>query len=135
VTTQIGDTILYNGKAYFLGCEPLSDHLERLGLKFQWISTAEWRGYRAQWEIINEKLYLIKFSGYLGGLKFANLKQVFKTDDKVFASWFSDTLIIHSGEPIIINDGYGTVFEKHIYIDCKDGVVINESVSINTKSR
>lgn len=48
---------------------PLDPYLEKHNLKFQATSTANWRGYVGYWEIIDNKMHLVRISRteFLGG--------------------------------------------------------------------
>lgn len=65
MTAQIGDTILYEGNKYIMASEPpLSGTvLDKFEIRFISGFTACWRGYLAEWEIVDNKLFLNKVSG------------------------------------------------------------------------
>jgi len=70
-TAQAPDVLIYNGKTYDLFSNPLEDFYgedESKRPKF-WVapdtmSSGNWRGYVATWEIIDDKLYLSKIDSW-----------------------------------------------------------------------
>ena len=60
MTAQISDKILYKNIRYSLSSEPLSAYLLKNKIdKFNELNTACWRGYVAEWEVVDNKLYLV----------------------------------------------------------------------------
>ena len=65
MTAQIGDKIIFEGTEYIMASEPSlsSMVLDRYEIRFIAGCTACWRGYVAEWEIADNKLFLNKVSG------------------------------------------------------------------------
>ena len=83
---------------------------------FKMISTANYRGFIATWEIKNYKLYLT----YVHDRKSKNnqLNTVFKNseDEKVFASWFSGMIVANDYEYLNLDDDFNSLYEYYIYV-------------------
>lgn len=65
MTAQRGEILIFEGKKYTMACEPFSQYLQKtkIELSLQATDTSLWRGYLGEWEIKENKLYLIKISG------------------------------------------------------------------------
>ncbi len=106
MTAQICDQIIWQGKRYSLYCEPFLQyqlqHKDKARqFAFLHTTTANWRGYRARWEIKEDFLWLNAISGWVwqeqGKPKYYRLPQVMGTREPVKATWFSGTLILPFG--------------------------------------
>jgi hypothetical protein len=65
MTAQIGDKLVYEGKVYIMASEPSlsGKDLDKYEIRIITGSTACWRGYDAEWEIVDNKLFLKEVSG------------------------------------------------------------------------
>lgn len=106
---QIAEKLTYNGKKYDLHTEPLKSYLYKHPIerpsRTRTFSTACWRGYVGHWAIEDDKLYLVeldyfKFSPRIG------LENLFPSQQKVFAEWFSGSIST-------------TLDEKYMYLEFK----------------
>jgi len=143
MTAQIGDKIHYKGMRYSLSSEPLSAFLLKNKInKFNELNTACWRGYVAEWEVVDNKLYLvdIRFS-YSPRKKITvktkdsltEIEKLFPGQTKVHANWVSSTLIIKTGKLIeYIHMGYESIYEIDIYLKFETGKLIDERIVNNT---
>ena len=109
------------------------------------ISSACWRGYQGLWEIKNDSLFIIELTNSCGDKVF-DLKKIFGSDkvknERVFASWASDTINVGYGEfigyliPENIEeydlDNYKLYYTKSFYCEIKNGIVKN--IKITEKS-
>ncbi|MCH8549880.1 MAG: hypothetical protein LAT80_13495 [Balneolaceae bacterium] len=132
MTAQIRDTIIYNSQKYSLATEPLRPYLEAKGIEYPGTSTGNYRGYIASWEVIDNKLYLthIKIPGFLPELDSeANL---FPGEVKTFADWYTGQIRIPHGELLeYVHQGYGSLYDKELYLRFLHGILQGESEKDN----
>lgn len=130
MTTQAGDILLYNGKKTTIASEPLKPYLEtREDVSFILKSTAIVRGYIGNWEIKNNKLFLISLLGFIENQEQVDLNFLFPDKNEVFADWFTGDIRIPQGKMLKkVNLGYESIFEKNRILRFKEGVFTNETV-------
>jgi hypothetical protein len=135
MTAQSGERLFYNGEARRMAAEPLNQYLQkRSDIKFIAPSTACWRGYYGQWEIQNNKLYLISLKAYLVGYKEVYLSYIFPGQTQVLADWFCGKIKIPQGEMLeYVHMGYASLFEKDLILEIENGVLVDEYVVDNEK--
>lgn len=151
-TAQAPDALIYNGKPYDLFSNPLEDFYggdESKRPKF-WVepntmSSGNWRGYVATWEIIDDKLYLTKIDSWLcrpsirtkSGCRRVTVRDLFGgkvVDGKVFASWFSDNLRVPDGKQLkYVHSGYASIYERDLIFDVDAGKIVKHETVDNTK--
>jgi hypothetical protein len=141
-TGQVGDIIIWNGDTLTLFSNPLEQY-ERIdslrpilfGKEETNINTACWRGYIAEWSIINSQLYLTNIYCCDFNIK-ANLKLLFPqdyVDGKIFASWVNGALFIPLGNCIeYIHMDYESVYEKEIELKIENGL-LSDTLTHNNK--
>eukprot|EP01034_Spumella_vulgaris_P029981 gene29981-37125_t len=102
--------------------------------KFKINCTALWRGYTAQWELLDGRLYLVQLSGILADKGNASVRTFFPHyPDRVFAHWYSGELVIPDGQMIErYHAGYGGTWERSIRIMMSRGVVAGRRVLNST---
>lgn len=123
-TAQVPDTIRIDGEEHDLNTNPLSAHLESAG----WeppenivISSANWRGYTASWEVRDDQLLLIDATVRLHGadrgdyVEKSILAELFPSSPTgVPASWYSGALIVPQGEVThYVHMGYDSSYERY----------------------
>ena len=135
MTAQIGEILFFKGKEICMVSEPLNQYLKnRNDIKFISSSTACWRGYYGQWEIIDNKLYLIGLKAYIEGYREVDLDYLFPGQKQVFASWFNGEIRIPQGEILeYIHLGYASLYEKDLFLIFENGVLVKEYEVDNTK--
>ena len=130
MTPQIPDTVIYKGEAYYTSSDPFFYYRHSFKPKdrplFYGYSTANHNGYVADYEVREDKLYLIKFEGNLIitqgkeiEYKEVELDAISPGQTEVFADWFTGDLIL------ITPDKYNWSYEKkepeekqlHLYIE------------------
>jgi hypothetical protein len=135
MTAQFAETLIYQGESLSLLSNPLNDYFSLGGHNpgFQSTSTALWRGYLGTWEIVNDRLYLIELRGSLESGEEACLESVFPGfPDRVFAHWFSGKLRIPQGKQLeYVHMGYGSSYERDVFLTLQSGVVVNQVVQHN----
>jgi len=114
---------------------PLSDYFAMGGVnpRFESNCTALWRGYVGSWEIVDDRLYLVGLSGTIEGGADATLATIFPDfPDRVFAHWYSGTIRIPQGKQLeYVHMGYGSTFERDLFLDIERGVIMATRVRHN----
>jgi hypothetical protein len=132
-TEQIPDKIIYNGKEYKLGNNPLESYFEKYPDKRPGAgSTALWRGYVATFEIKDNQLYLkdieIQIWDTVDKHKTTMksvLNELFPNQDLIKMDWMTGLLLIPYGE--IVSYGYlGNAFEHYIVLEIDKGELKKE---------
>ena len=135
MTAQIAEKLTYEGQQLSMYTNPLNDYFAFSGNRpnFESNCTALWRGYVGTWEIIDGRLYLIELHGELEGGGAASLATVFPGfPDRVFAHWYSGTLRIPQGKMLkYLHMGYGSTYERDLFLEIEEGVVKNTWVRQN----
>ena len=88
-------------------------------------NTACWRGYIASWSVIDNKLYLVEWTGYLRGEEEANISNLFPGQATVFADWFAGSIVLHIGREIACD--YMPKHEGTMSLEFESGVLVSES--------
>ncbi len=145
MTAQQPDKLFIDGQEYLLFTNPLEDYftLTNFNPGFMSPHTANWRGYVATWEIIDQKLYLAALSGWMvnreipGQLEEVGLATVFPDDEPpIFAKWFTGTLKAPQGKMMqYIHMGYETIYEWEIHYHIKNGALISQTEVDNSHRR
>lgn len=132
MTAQLSDTLYYCNNAHSMCNEPLSKYLNDRSIKFVMPSTALNRGYIARWLLSENKLYLIGLKAHLDHDNHVGLGYLFPLQEKVFADWFSGTIKINQGNLIkYVHSGYGSVYQRSVYLVIENGHLMNEYVKNN----
>ena len=141
MTAQFTEILHLRGEKLSLCSQPLDGYLDSAAnpIKFEATSTALWRGYVGSWTIENERLYLTKLSGNTQtdeGLKKVVLTDLFPGyPDGVFAHWYTGEMRCPQGELLkYVHGGYASSYEKDLFIDVRQGVVVGERVVENGQS-
>jgi len=139
-TAQAPDRLWLNGKEFFIHTNPLEPFLEvnpTARPKPELISTCNWRGYIATWEVRDDHLILIDID-VLGLSREAAenesigdvwkrrsvMSSVFPDRKEVLADWFSGHVIVPHGECIdYVHQGYASTYENHIILRVDWGLV------------
>lgn len=133
MTAQAGEKLFYKGEETWMAAEPLNQYLQkRNDIKFISPSTACWRGYFGQWEIKDNKLYLIGLKAYLEGYREVDLNYLFPRQKQVIADWFSGKIRVPQGEMLdYVHMGYASLYERDLILEIKNGELVNEYVVEN----
>jgi len=141
MTAQFTEILHLRGEKLSLCSQPLDGYLDSAAnpIKFEATSTALWRGYVGSWTIENDRLYLTKLSGNTQtdeGLKKVDLTDMFPGyPDGVFAHWYTGEMRCPQGELLkYVHGGYASSYEKDLFIDVRQGVVVGERVVENGQS-
>jgi len=135
MTAQFAERLRYQGEDLVMFTNPLSDYFALGGTRppFTANCTALWRGYVGSWEVVDDRLYLIGLKGELEGGDEASLASVFPDfPNRAFAHWYSGTLRIPQGKRLkYVHMGYGSTFERDLFLDVERGVVANTRICDN----
>ena len=135
MTAQIAERLHYQGEDVAMCTNPLSDYFAMGGVnpRFESNCTALWRGYVGSWEIVDDRLYLVGLSGTIEGGADATLATIFPDfPDRVFAHWYSGTIRIPQGKQLeYVHMGYGSTFERDLFLDIERGVIMATRVRHN----
>ncbi|MFM7517116.1 MAG: hypothetical protein ACKO3V_09245 [Pirellula sp.] len=106
-TPQGNDTIIVGGNTYGFFQRPMEGywHLDenspekkRLPFpKFEATSSANWRGYLAEWSISKGKLYLVAIEGQVEGKKVHD-REIMKKRLPIHADWFTGKIFVSIGD-------------------------------------
>ena len=135
MTAQLTNNIFIEGHEYSLASDPLKPYLEENDIKIEGYMTTCWNGYLSDWDIIDNKLYLIDvFPCFTDeeGENIMSMENLFPEQDKVFAQWYSGELTIQKGELLnYVHMGYESTYEEHVYIKIENGIVVDSRVEDN----
>lgn len=154
-TAQAPDELVVDGKTYPLNTNPLAGwlaaHPERT-LPEGVVSTGDWRGYTAEWEIRGGALWLRKVQK-LHTRQFPSnepkpitpapdparcvvedwywrcnwIRDLFPGDGEVRADWYTGTLIVPTGEMLdYVHMGYGSTYSRYLVVWVRKGQVLRQ---------
>jgi hypothetical protein len=140
-TGQAPDKILYEGRLRSLFSNPLEDYYEDeekrplFMVSPNTMTTGNWRGYIATWEIKDGTLYLTHVKAWIENRR-VTLQRLFGKrvrKGKVKASWFSGELRIPDGKMLqYVHMGYGSVYEREIFLTVEKGRITDKAIIDNT---
>ena len=139
MTAQMMDIIQLNGIKHGLTCEPLEPYLEQWKKSNKLLNnftfTDCWRGYIAEWEILDDKLYLTNISGIK---QFqmepkVTISTLFPdSKENIFAKWFTGKLWVPMGQQLqYVHSGYASVYERDLVITVDKGLVVGQKTIEN----
>ncbi len=147
-TAQVPDKLIYKGDTISIYASPLeqlykndSIRPELFGLKDDCGLTSCWRGYQAEWTIINNEIYLtgIYSCCFSENKNKADLKKLFGDkfiNGAVKAFWVTGNFISPQGKLLYyVHADYNSIYEKEIEFQFKNGKLIESKVYDNSKSR
>lgn len=146
-TAQAHDILIWKGDTFKLFTNPLElipnkniYKAKLFGNGEAGMSTACWRGYIGEWEIIEKEIFLtnIYSCNYHHNKTKANLKKLFGSfckKGKVKAGWVNGDLLIPKGKcKHYIHDAYDSFYEKEIVLTFKEGKLQKQTEYDNSKS-
>ncbi|RYG14341.1 MAG: hypothetical protein EON92_02440 [Burkholderiales bacterium] len=134
-TAQASDLLIVEGKEFALNTNPLESQLE----KREWkrpeeavISSANWRGYIATWEIKEDKLFLKDATILVSDPKDKDeyvsksiTEDLYPGASEVFADWYTGALIVPDGKMTrYVHMGYGSSFDHYQVFRVQAGKVV-----------
>lgn len=135
MTAQTPEILRSEGREQELWSTPLDDYLELAGIEplFAWDSTGLWRCYVGTWELIAKRLYLVSIAAtFRDGRKVALADLFPGFPDRVFAHWYSGTLVVPEGEMLAYeHGGFGGTYERELWITILRGAEVRRSTKKN----
>lgn len=129
VGAQIPERLRFLGEGHAMAAEPLGDFFTRVGHTpaFAIHSTALWRGYIGDWEIVNDRLYLIGINASFEDGTPVRLVDLFPGfNERVFAHWFSGDLRLAQGRPLAgVHAGHANGHERDLCLRLQRGVLVH----------
>ena len=93
------------------------------------------RGYIGEWEIVEDKLFLIGLEGHPEENERFTMDFLFPNQQKVFAEWFSGEIKIPQGKLLHYEHlGYASIFERDLFMEFNKGVLVGSREVDNTKT-
>lgn len=126
MTVQVPHTLLFNGEEFSLWSNPLHELLSRKKprIEFSLVSTGMSQGYTADWELTDNRLWLVRIRGKLRDWDGDPLDRLFPTQQPpIFAEWFTGRLFVPYGRATpLAYTMYGCSYEQHMEIGVRTGV-------------
>lgn len=122
MTMQASEIIEYRGENYSMSNLPLNSFIEKNNLKFEAHTTAHWRGYQGYWKLTDDKLFITNLE-----TSNQNYYDVFKTNEPVFADWFSGIIQIGLGNAIY--DDFSNYYENYLWLKFEYGKAVEKRIS------
>lgn len=126
-TNQVRDPVIWNGQTNYpvIGPDIWSAFPKDKQPEFDQDSTANYKGYRAVWQIQDGSLMLLAVKAKVSG-KEVGLVELFPGKGApISATWFSGTIIIPRGERIGLWKGHARdVYTKETHITLEKGRVV-----------
>lgn len=122
MTTQAKDTLTYRNNRYLLTNLPLGIYLNaNQNILFDDYTTANYRGYQANWELADDNLYIteLESSNY-------TYYDIFKTNLPTLADWYTGTLQVGFGN--YQNNERSSGFENYLWFNIEKGKVIDTRI-------
>lgn len=134
-TAQASDLLIVGGKEFSLNTNPLETQLQ----KKQWrppenavITSANWRGYLATWEIKDGRLFLKDVTIGVSDSKNRRdyvrksiTQELYPGATEVFADWYTGALIVPDGKMTrYVHMGYGSSFDHYQVFRVHAGKVV-----------
>ncbi|MCD7900458.1 MAG: hypothetical protein LUH22_11460 [Bacteroides sp.] len=144
-TGASGDIAYLNGEKWYMLDKPIerSETLREAFHQFlpeeRSISTADWEGYTAFWEIKNNQLLLQKVEVEIGDSiqVIQNLNQVFanyQTPTGILASWVNADIRLGRGETVrYVHMGFDRNEEEECILTVQEGIVLHQTFYQNKK--
>lgn len=128
MTAQFREVLFYKGEKMGMAEEPLRPYLNtRDDIKLSSNCSACWRAYIGNWEIKDDKLYLVELKFGFNADEILEMNDIFPGQDKVFADWYSGEIQIPTGELLeYVHMGYASIYEKDIFLVFINGKLVNE---------
>ena len=162
-TSQFGDILIQQGDTFALFSNPLELRSNCEGLSKNIIaeleyedrrlypekyeaeavesmsSTACWRGYLAEWTLINDKIYLSNIYACHNNKVKVDLIKIFGEELKenlLFGNWITDKLVVPLGNCIeYVNLDYKSIYETETIMEFKDGILVTSKTYNNYIAR
>jgi hypothetical protein len=136
-TAQDPDFLIWNGKQYFILTNPLEQYFETHPEKRpqpEIVSSANWRGYVATWEVNggmltlkNVEILVSKKDPKDGAFRTGSkpvLNDLFPNQSQVEAKWFTGHIVVPVGKLVeYVHLGYGSTYKQYQILRVEKGAV------------
>jgi hypothetical protein len=131
-TAQEPDILIYKGKKYSLYTNPLEGYFKKYPdkrPKTSMISTANWRGYVATFEIIDSTIFLRDIEIEVEDAKYRTrwksaMDDVFPGQKVVALEWFNGLLTLPYGQMLqYVHMGYSSAYENYLILEIRVGTL------------
>lgn len=130
MTSQIPDTIYYQGRRCQLMATPLEAYFEQGAPRpeLDCSYSALWRGYIATWRLVGGQLFLVHLRPGMVDAPRLAIGSLFPGQGrKVLASWFTGRLRISAGRCLAsLDGGFMSAHERETLVEVQDGRIISE---------
>jgi len=129
MTAQISEILYFENERYHIEGYPLNQYpyLPQV-TDYQSAISVCWRGYTGTWEVIKNKLFLVRLSGQ-GDF---TMEKLFPGKAKVFAYWFTGEIQLPVRELNSYDrSGYTSGFFKNIFLDFEGGVLVKKHTALD----
>lgn len=130
MTSQIPDTIYYQGRRCQLMATPLEAYFEQGAPRpeLDCSYSALWRGYIATWRLEGGQLFLVHLRPGMPDAPRLAIGSLFPGQGrKVLASWFMGRLRISAGRCLAsLDGGFMSAHERETLVEIQNGRVISE---------
>lgn len=128
MTSQMPDKLKIKNKTRDIWGLPLHSYFEENDIenRFQIRSfhTGCYRGYFADWELIENKLFLTGLKVNTGDSKYIGIKEIFNiNEDKVFAKWFTGIMFNEVEGTEVFRFGMVPEFDNHYDYHFEKGIL------------
>lgn len=123
-TAQVYEILRFEGQVFSMGALPFESYPGREAIKIPMESTACWRGYRGEWEIRDDRLYLVALTRCDDTQNI--WRQILpKTSPPLAATWFNGIVRLPQGRMLAyVHMGFASVHERDLYLVIRDGVLV-----------
>ena len=134
MSAQMYDKIIFNKREYGLAATPLEGYFAakpEFRPKFASFNTGCARGYIAQWEVRDERLYLVGMDMICD--THATFSSIFPdAHNGVFAEWVNGQLLCPYGKMIKYDHaGFGSVKEHELILEIENGILKSSTIKDN----
>lgn len=136
MTAQVTDRLRFQGRRYAIFSEPLYQWLSKRqnrNVGFKRGNTACRRGYVADWEVADDRLYLINIHGGTSKGRAVTVSDLFPdSPEKVFAKWYSGIVRCMIGRMLAYSHaGYSSIYEQELHLNFQEGVLVGQLTITN----
>lgn len=127
MTIQAAERLRIEGITVAIRAVPLEPWfaLSRTPPPFEIVTSMCWRGYFGEWELVDDRLYLVGLSGELENERKANIATLFpEFPERVFAHWYSGPICVPGANRLeSVRQQRGANDDSELALDLEFGVV------------
>ena len=131
MTAQVPDRLHFQEQCYRIFSEPLYQWLSKRqnrNVGFKRGNTACRRGYVGEWEVTEDRLYLINIHGGSSKGLPVTVGDLFPdSPERVFANWYSGIVRCMIGRMLAYSHaGYSSIYEQELHLSFQEGVLVGQ---------